>query len=47
MDFAVYTAIKDIDIDSKMYPAIYRWRHAVSLYPEEERLRFVVFFIQQ
>lgn len=43
MDYAVFNALKCAKdkLNPDDYPYIYQWNHAISLYPESERKRFV------
>ncbi|XP_068993058.1 ankyrin repeat and LEM domain-containing protein 2 isoform X2 [Neodiprion pinetum] len=39
LDYAVYHAISDMDINPNLYPNIYRWRHQLQLIMENEPSR--------
>lgn len=39
IDYTVYTAIKGVDISVNDFPNIYRWKHTMKYFPEDEMMR--------
>ncbi|XP_041969044.1 ankyrin repeat and LEM domain-containing protein 2 homolog [Aricia agestis] len=37
IDRLVYEAVKDVSLTSEAYPNVFRWKHTVALYTDEER----------